>query len=103
MIIIDRARSIHALTPNSEHHRHHTNTPDVMNYYLPPYRAAVAAGVRTFMESYQEISGVPIVSSREYLKVGSSIHSVDESSLSIGGGETVGTVVANWRLALRLS
>lgn len=43
---------------------------DVMNYYLTPYRHAVAAGVRTFMESYQEISGVPMVSSKEYLKVG---------------------------------
>lgn len=42
---------------------------DVMNYYLTPYRHAVAAGVRTFMESYQEISGVPMVSSKEYLKV----------------------------------
>ncbi len=28
----------------------------------------MAAGVRTFMESYQEISGIPIVSSKEYLK-----------------------------------
>ncbi|TFJ88175.1 hypothetical protein NSK_000527 [Nannochloropsis salina CCMP1776] len=41
---------------------------DVENYYLPPYRAAVKAGIRTAMESYQEISGVPMASSREYLK-----------------------------------
>lgn len=41
---------------------------DVANYYLTPYKHAVAAGVRTFMESYQEISGVPMVSSRQYLK-----------------------------------
>jgi beta-glucosidase len=30
---------------------------DVQNYYLTPYRAAVKAGIRTAMESYQEISG----------------------------------------------
>lgn len=31
---------------------------DVENYYLTPYRAAVKAGIRTAMESYQEISGM---------------------------------------------
>ena len=30
---------------------------DVANYYLTPYRAAIKAGIRTAMESYQEISG----------------------------------------------
>lgn len=31
---------------------------DVMNYYLTPYRAAMKAGIKTAMESYQEISGM---------------------------------------------
>ena len=35
---------------------------------MPPYRAAMKAGILTAMESYNEISGVPMVSSREYLK-----------------------------------
>ena len=37
---------------------------DVENYYLTPYRAAVKAGIRTAMESYQEISGMAFLLSR---------------------------------------
>lgn len=34
------------------------------NVYLPPYRAAVEAGVTTFMASFNEVNGVPATGSR---------------------------------------
>jgi beta-glucosidase len=36
--------------------------------YLPPFKAAVDAGVRTFMTSFNEISGVPSTASRYLLR-----------------------------------
>jgi len=35
----------------------------VLQYHLPPFQAATDAGVWTIMESFNEISGVPVVSS----------------------------------------
>jgi beta-glucosidase len=37
-------------------------------YYLPPFRAAVAAGVVTAMESYNDVNGEPVCASEKYLK-----------------------------------
>ncbi len=37
------------------------------NYYLPPFKAAVEAGVATVMNSFHEISGEPVASSRHLL------------------------------------
>lgn len=37
------------------------------NVYLPPYRAAVSAGVQTVMASFNEIGGSPVTSSRYLL------------------------------------
>ncbi len=37
------------------------------NYYLPPFEAAVKAGVASFMNSFTEISGEPVASSRYLL------------------------------------
>lgn len=39
----------------------------VRNYYLPSFREAVKAGVRTVMQSFNEISGEPTVTSHYYL------------------------------------
>lgn len=36
-------------------------------YFVPSFRAAVQAGVLTAMESYNEINGIPLASSQEYL------------------------------------
>ena len=40
----------------------------VKELYGQQFKAAVDAGVMTAMESYQEVGGVPMVSSRDYLK-----------------------------------
>ncbi len=37
------------------------------NYILPPYRAAVNAGVATVMSSFNDINGIPVTGSRKYL------------------------------------
>jgi beta-glucosidase len=39
----------------------------LLNYYLPPFQAAVDAGVATTMESYSETEGVPMASSALFL------------------------------------
>ena len=39
-----------------------------VQYYLPPFRAAVAAGVVTAMESYNDVNGEPVCASEKYLK-----------------------------------
>eukprot|EP01137_Pigoraptor_chileana_P005602 Opistho-2@48886 len=41
----------------------------LMQYFVPSFRAAIQrANVRTSMESYNEINGVPVASSSQYLK-----------------------------------
>ncbi len=39
----------------------------LQNYYLPAFRAAVDAGVATVMSSFNDINGIPVVSSKKYL------------------------------------
>jgi len=39
-----------------------------LQYYLPPFRAAVATGVATAMESYNDVNGEPVCASEKYLK-----------------------------------
>jgi beta-glucosidase len=36
--------------------------------YRPSFQAAIDAGVMSAMESYQEVGGIPMASSSEYLK-----------------------------------
>ncbi|KAI9906692.1 hypothetical protein PsorP6_004156 [Peronosclerospora sorghi] len=40
---------------------------ELVNYYAPPFLAAVRAGVRTAMESYVSINGEPVIASRKIL------------------------------------
>jgi beta-glucosidase len=55
--------------PNNGHDRSPVQLPDriLRQLYLPSFQAAVEAGVLTAMESYNEVGGVPMVSSTEYL------------------------------------
>lgn len=55
--------------PTSGHDRSPSRIPDqeLFELYLPPFQAAVEAGVSSAMESYNELNGVPVVSSRRYL------------------------------------
>ena len=39
-----------------------------MQYYLPPFRAAVQAGVASAMESYNELNGEAVCASEKYLR-----------------------------------
>ena len=56
--------------PYNGHDRSPVLLPDriMRELYIPAFKAAIDAGVLTAMESYQEIGGVPMVSSSEYLK-----------------------------------
>ncbi|KAF9957430.1 hypothetical protein BGZ70_009517 [Mortierella alpina] len=40
----------------------------LMDYFVPPFQAAVDAGVATAMNTYIDVNGQPVVSSRFYLK-----------------------------------
>ena len=55
--------------PADGHDRAPVMLPDrvLRQLYLPAFQAAVDAGVLTAMESYQEVGGIPMISSREYL------------------------------------
>lgn len=48
---------------------HHTeiSEPALHNFYLPAFRAAVQAGVQTVMNSFNEINGQPVASSKHLL------------------------------------
>ena len=48
---------------------HHTeiSEPALHNYYLPAFRAAVKSGVQTVMNSFNEINGQPVASSKHLL------------------------------------
>jgi beta-glucosidase len=56
--------------PVDGHDRSAVQLPDrlLKQLYLPSFQAAVDAGVLTAMESYNEVGGVPMVSSKDYLK-----------------------------------
>eukprot|EP01040_Poterioochromonas_malhamensis_P001562 gene1562-1654_t len=55
--------------PVDGHDRSPVQLPDriLKQLYIPSFQAAVDAGVLTAMESYQEVGGVPMVSSNDYL------------------------------------
>ncbi len=50
-----------------DYHRTEISDYTLYNYILPAFRAAVDAGVGTFMSSFNDISGQPVTSSRKYL------------------------------------
>ncbi len=50
-----------------DYHRTEISDYTLRNYYVPPFRAAVEAGVQTVMSSFNEISGQPVTSSRYLL------------------------------------
>ncbi len=56
--------------PWNGHDRSPVQLPDrlLRQLYIPSFKAAVDAGVLTAMESYNEVGGVPMVSSKEYLQ-----------------------------------
>jgi len=39
----------------------------LLQYYLPPFAAAIQAGVKTAMASFNDLNGLPVTSSSEYL------------------------------------
>lgn len=55
--------------PEDGHDRSAVQLPDryLRQLYIPSFQAAINAGVLTAMESYQEVGGVPMVSSNDYL------------------------------------
>ena len=50
-----------------DYHRAEISDYSLYNYYLPAFRAAVEAGVKTVMSSFNEISGESVTASRKYL------------------------------------
>ncbi len=50
-----------------DYHRTEISDYTLRNYYVPPFRAAVDAGVQTVMSSFNEISGQPVTSSHYLL------------------------------------
>jgi len=50
-----------------DYHKAEVTDYSLRNYYLPPYRGAVNAGVRTIMSSFNEVGGQPVTSSRYLL------------------------------------
>jgi len=56
--------------PRSGHDRSPEWIPDrlLYQYYVPSFFAAIKADVATAMESYNELNGIPMVSSEQYLK-----------------------------------
>lgn len=50
-----------------DYHRTEISDYTLYNYVLPAFRAAVDAGVGTFMSSFNDINGQPVTSSRKYL------------------------------------
>lgn len=41
---------------------------DLLNYFVPPFKAAIAAGVKTAMENYISINGVPVIGNHKILQ-----------------------------------
>lgn len=50
-----------------DYHRTEISDYSLYNYYLPPFRAAVEAGIGTVMSSFNDINGQPVTSSKKYL------------------------------------
>lgn len=50
-----------------DYHRTELSNYTVYNLILPPFRAAVDAGVATVMSSFNDINGQPVTSSKKYL------------------------------------
>jgi len=51
-----------------DYHTVNLSERTIREVYLPPYKAAVDAGVATVMTSFNEINGVPVTASEKYLK-----------------------------------
>ncbi|KAI8319366.1 putative lysosomal beta glucosidase, partial [Martensiomyces pterosporus] len=52
----------------SDRANRHIARNELLEYYVPPFQAAIDAGVATAMESYSTINGRPVVLSRYYLQ-----------------------------------
>ena len=50
-----------------DYHRAEISDISLQNYYLPAFRAAVDEGVATIMSCFNDINGIPVVSSKKYL------------------------------------
>ena len=50
-----------------DYHRTELSDSTIYNLILPPFRAAVDAGVATMMSSFNDINGQPVTSSKKYL------------------------------------
>ena len=50
-----------------DYHRAEISDYTLYNYYLPAFRAAVKAGAKTVMSSFNEVSGESVTASRKYL------------------------------------
>ena len=50
-----------------DYHRAEVSDYNLRNYYLKPFRAAIKAGVKTVMSSFNEVSGQPVTSSHYLL------------------------------------
>lgn len=50
-----------------DYHRAEVSDYSLYNYYLPAFRAAVKAGAKTVMSSFNEISGESVTASKKYL------------------------------------
>ena len=50
-----------------DYHRTEISDYNLYNYYLPAFKAAVNAGIGTFMSSFNDINGQPVTSSYKYL------------------------------------
>ena len=50
-----------------DYHRTELSDSTIYNLILPPFRAAVDAGVATVMSSFNDINGQPVTSSKKYL------------------------------------
>ncbi len=50
-----------------DYHRTEISDYTLQNYYLPAFRSAIKAGVKTVMSSFNDISGQPVTSSKYYL------------------------------------
>ena len=50
-----------------DYHRTEISDYSLFNYYLPAFRAAIKAGAKTVMSSFNDINGQPVTSSKYYL------------------------------------
>lgn len=50
-----------------DYHRTEISDYSLQNYYLPAFRAAIKAGAKTVMSSFNDVNGEPVTSSKRYL------------------------------------